>query len=274
MIGNLGELMKGEWVDEFDKRITKKTAFNRFRKHITFTNLDEDYYDISHQDIYVLDTRGRRYINMGLIGAYNTIEIRRPFLDNDLVDFVYALPDSYRKERKLYTKALLYKYPEYYENISWQFTGYPISKKMTIHRKITLLIKNILKKFLILKNSREFSDYANWLRTPDKVKFIKRILDPKNAIYSNYIKENFIDKYVESHYQKNNLIYRCYNMIKFMIYSIKEYILKLFRDSTKSYIFIKNKSVSQYKHDYSEEICRALTMEIWFQQVFNKKYRK
>ena len=273
--GNLGECMKGDWIDEFDRKINKKTALDRFGAHFKFTNLDDDFYDIAHQDPYVIDTRGRRFINVGLIGAFSTIEIRRALLDNDLIDFVYALPDIYRKGNKLYEKALLYKYPEYYKNIKWAFTGFPISKEITIHRKIILSIKKLLKNFPIIKSMRKFADYANWLRTPDMVKLTKKILNPKKAIYSNYIDINFIDKYVEPHNNsKTDLINNCFNILRFLIYSMKEYILKLFRSSNKSFMPILNKFAPQYSHDYSQEICRALTMEIWFQQVFNTKYRK
>jgi len=273
--GNLGECMKGDWIGEFDRKITKKTAIDRFGEHFKFTNVDDDFYDIAHQDPYIIDTRGRRFINVGLIGAFSTIEIRRSLLDNDLIDLVYALPDSYRKERKLYEKALLYKYPEYYENIPWAFTGFPISKEMTIHRKMSVLIKKLLKNFPIIKSMRKFADYPNWLRTPDMVKLTKKILDPKTAIYSNYIKINFIDKYIEPHNNlKTGLINICFKILRFLIYSMKEYILKLFRTSNKSFMSILNEFAPQYSHDYSQEICRALTMEIWFQQVFNKKYRK
>ncbi len=106
------------------------------------------------------------------------------------------------------------------------------------------------------------------------VKLTKTLIDPKNAIISNYININFIDKYIEPHNLKNNLTKTSFNILRFLLYSIKEYILKIFHHSNKPFKFILNKSVSQYNHDFSEEICRALTMEIWFQQVFNKKYRK
>ncbi len=273
--GNLGEILKAEWVDEFDKRVTKKTAFNRFRKHIEFTNLDDEFYDISHQDPYVFDTRGRRLINMGVVAANIAIEIRKPLLDNDLIEFLYALPDGYRKERKLYEKTLLYKYPEYYENIPWQWTGYPISKEMTSRKKFFRFLKKLLEKFSIIKTRSTFTNYAKWLRTPDMVKLTNKIFDPKNAIYSNYTNINFIDKYIEPHNNlKTGLINNCLNILKFLIYSIKEFILTLFQTSNKSFISILNKFAPQYCHDYSQKICRALTMEIWFQQVFNKKYRK
>jgi len=274
--GFLGDIcMGGGWIDEFDKRITRKAAFNWFGKHIKFTNLDDDFYDISHQDPYFIDTRGRRFTNFGLIASSRLVETRRPFLDNDLIEFLYSLPDRYRHKSKLYKKTLLYNYPEYYDNIPWQKTGYPISKEMVLHRKMILVIKKLLKNFPIIKSMRKYADYADWLRIPDMVKLTKKILDPKNAIYSNHININFIDKYIEPHNNlKTDLINKCFNILRFLIHSVKEYILMLFCTSNHSFMVILNKLAPQYCHDYSEEICRALTMEIWLQQVFNKKYRK
>ncbi len=107
------------------------------------------------------------------------------------------------------------------------------------------------------------------------IKLTKKILDPKNAIYSNYIDVNFIDRYIEPHNNlKTDLINNCFNILRFLISSVKEYTLNLVRTSNKSFRPILNEFAPQYSHDYSQEICRALTMEIWFQQVFNKKYRK
>ena len=274
--GFTGDLcMGGGWIDEFDIKITKKAAFNRFGKHIKFTYLDDDFYNISHQDPYFIDTRVRRFTNMGLIACSGTFESRRPFLDNDLIEFLYALPDRYRYESKLYKKALLFKYPEYYKKIPWQKTGYPISTKITLHRKFIGLVKALLKRFEAVKTTEKYTDYANWLITPNIVRLIKKILDPKNAIYSRYINENFICKYLIPHIQKPNLINRSFDMIQIILYLMKEYILFLFRNSPNSFKITLKKlyNVPQYTHDYSKEICRALTMEIWFQQVFNKKYR-
>ena len=275
--GFSGDLcMGGSWIDDLEIRITRAAGYRRFGKHIEFTDLDNDFYDIYHQDPYFIDTRVRRFTNIGLMASSGTSESRRPFLDNDLIEFLYSLPDSYRYESKLYNKALLLKYPEYYEKIPWKKSGYTISKKLTLPRKFIKLVKALLTKFDIIKTAINYSDYANWLRTPKMVKITKKILDPKTALYSNYINENFIEKYVIPHNQKPNLINRCLDMIVFLLHSVKDYILKLFRSSLNSFrIKLKKFNTAPNRtHNYSEEICRALTMEIWFQQVFNKKYRK
>ena len=100
---------------------------------------------------------------------------------------------------------------------------------MTSHKRLFRFIKNLLEKFSIIKTRTTFTDYAKWLRTPDMVKLTNKILDPKNAIYSNYTNINFIYKYIEPHNNlKTDLINNCLNILRFLIYSIKEYILTLF----------------------------------------------
>jgi len=273
--GFIGDLsMGGSWIDELEKKITKGAANKKFGKHIEFTDLNNSFYNISHQDPYFIDTRVRRFTNMGLIRYSFNIETRRPFIDNDLIEFLYSLPDRYRYKSKLFKKTLLNYYPEYFENIPWQKTGYPISKEMTPHRRMILIIKKLLDKFPIIKTKKNFTNYSGWLRTPSIVKLTKKILDPKNALYSNYININFIERYIEPHIDsKANLINIGFNFLRFLIYSMKEYVRKRFHFSNKPFMTLLNKFALKYSHDYSEEICRALTMEIWFQQVFNKKYR-
>jgi len=274
--GQFGECVKGDWINKYDKRIDKATALElyKFGKHIKSTDLNDDFYDIFHQDPYIIDTRGRRFIG-AFYGVESVSEIRRPLLDNDLMEFLYTLPDIYRKEKKIYEKALLYKYPEYFEKIPWNFTGYPISKKMTIHRKIIFNIKKILKNFQITNTNRKFSNYPDWLRNVDVIKFCLRILDPKNALYSNYINENFIENYLKPHCYKMNLINRFYNLVTFILNSIKLYVLNHIHSSNKylSDTIGNFTPTPKQNKDYSNIILRALTMEIWFQQVFNKKYR-
>ncbi|MHA1987707.1 MAG: asparagine synthase-related protein [Promethearchaeota archaeon] len=273
--GFIGDLsMGGSWIDDLEKKINKSAASKKFGNHIEYTDLNNSFYNISHQDPYFIDTRVRRFTNVGLIRYSFNIETRRPFIDNDLIEFLYSLPDKYRYKSKLFKKTLLYYYPEYFENIPWQKTGYPISKEMTLPRRLILTIKKLLDKFPIIKTKRNFTNYSSWLRNPSIVKLTKKILDPKHAIYSNYLNINFIDKYIEPHNDlKANSINIGFNFLRFLIYSIKEYVRKRFHTSNTPFMTILNNIALKYSHDYAEEICRALTMEIWFQQVFNKKYR-
>ena len=133
----------------------KRQAIKRFGKHIEFTDLNDSFYDISHQDPYFIDTRVRKFTNMGLIGYSRNSETRRPFIDNDLIDFLYSISDNYRYKSKLFNMTLLYKYPEYYCKIPYQKTGYSISKNETIFRKIKNLIIHILDVFEIIKTKKK-----------------------------------------------------------------------------------------------------------------------
>ena len=263
----------GSYIDDLDTPITKEAAYRKFRGHYRFTNLKDSFYNVLHQDAYFIDTRVRRFTNMGAFGYSRIVEIRRPLIDNDLIDFLYSISDDYRYKSKLYNKTLLYKYPEYYESIPWQKTGYPISKRETIFGRFKNLIKHLLDVFEIIQTKKKYTDYANWLRSLKMIKIIMRLLDPKNAIYSHYTNENYLTKYFIPHNQNPNLIRKFLDLIKLILYIAKEVSLNKGGISPSYFKDILEKYFLYHRYDYSEEIGRALTMEIWFQQVFNKKYR-
>ena len=102
-----------------------------------------------------------------------------------------------------------------------------------------------------------------------------KLLNPNKALYSKYMDENFIDKYLKPHLHKKFLLNKCYNLVKYLIHSIREYILIYFNKSTISFIDVLKKLFknSEFTHNYTVKLSRAITMEIWFQQVFNGKYK-
>lgn len=272
--GFSGDLcMGGSWIEDIDIPITDEAAYRKFGEHYRFTNLKDSFYNIPHQDSYFIDTRVRRFTNMGTFGYSRIVEIRRPFIDNDLIDFLYSISDKYRDKSKLYDKTLLYKHPEYYCKIPYQKTGQPISKKMTLYLRIKNFIKHILDTYEIIKTKKKYTDYANWLRSPKMIKIIMRLLDPKNALYLQYTNENYLMKYFIPHIQNPNFIHKFLDIIKLILYITKQVLLNKGHIDLPYFKDILEKYLLNHKHDYSEEICRALTMEIWFQQVFNEEYR-
>ncbi len=272
--GFVGDIiMGGSWIGNLNKRIEKGAAIKRFGNQIRFTDLKSSFFNINREGPYFIDTRARRFTNIGQLAISRIIETRKPFLDNDLIEFIYSLPDEYRLHSKLYNKTLLYKHPEYYKKIPWQKTGLAISEKMTLHGKILEIIKTLLEKFSIIESKKNYADYGNWLRTHKIIKLTKKILNPENALYSKYIDINFIVKYLNPIIKNSSLIYRCLNMQKFIFFAIREYFLDLLRDSKKSFLIILKKLFNDYNYNTSKKICRALTIEIWLQQVFNNKYR-
>lgn len=71
----------------------------------------------------VVSNRGIRFVASGSDLLADRLHNLKPFMDADLLDFVYSLPDEYRYNSRLYNAMLLKYYPEYFVTIPWQNTG-------------------------------------------------------------------------------------------------------------------------------------------------------
>jgi asparagine synthetase B (glutamine-hydrolysing) len=69
----------------------------------------------SKKDFFYLDQRLKYYLNPLSYVKRIEIEIRNPFIDNDILDFVVSLPEKYRIRKYLYTKTIQEMFP-------WIFT--------------------------------------------------------------------------------------------------------------------------------------------------------
>ncbi|MGH8071384.1 MAG: asparagine synthase-related protein [Candidatus Entotheonellia bacterium] len=69
----------------------------------------------SKKDFFYLDQRLKHYLNPLSYVKRIEIEIRNPFIDNDILDFVVSLPEKYRIRKYLYTKTIREMFP-------WIFT--------------------------------------------------------------------------------------------------------------------------------------------------------
>jgi len=197
----------------------------------------KDWYLIDKTDPYFINNRVRRFTNGGTMLVAQLIEQRKPFFDNNVIDFVYSLPDSLRYESHIYNKMLLSAFPEYYKNIPWQKTGCPISysdqlvKLITFRNRVINKLKRESKRFgFNFTDLNNYTDYPNWLRQEPARSFFENILYSKNAIYPEYVDKAKVQKYLSDHMQN--------------------------------------------KANYHNELCTALTFELWLQQVFEGKYRE
>ena len=108
---------------------------------------------------FYIDWRMRGFTLHGpRLGLLHGLEYRLPFLDNQVQEFLYSIPLQQKANNRLYRQMLLQTFPEYFKNIPYQATGFPISySPWTI---------KILRGLARLRNrpSHTFADYANWLR--------------------------------------------------------------------------------------------------------------
>ena len=108
---------------------------------------------------FYIDWRMRGFTIHGpRLGLLHGLEYRLPFLDNQVQEFLYSIPLQQKANNRLYRQMLLETFSEYFRNIPYQATGFPIS-----HSSWTV---KILRGLTRLRNrpSHTFADYANWLR--------------------------------------------------------------------------------------------------------------
>jgi len=222
--------------NNLDTKINSKIVKEKTNCKKEISNF-KDWYLIDKTDPYFINNRVRRFTNSGTILVAQLIEQRKPFFDNNVIDFVYSLPDSLRYESHIYNKMLLSAFPEYFNKIPWQKTGCPISypdqlvKLITFRNHVINKLKGESKRFgFNFEDSKNYTDYPAWIRQKPAKSFFENILYAKNAIYPAYVDKAKIQRYLRDHIQN--------------------------------------------KANYHNELCTALTFELWLQQVFEGRYRE
>ncbi len=141
----LSAYLKNKLHIKADRNMTQhfKTAFN----------------EAGSAHAFYIDWRMRGFTIHGpRLGLLHGLEYRLPFLDNQVQEFLYSIPLQQKANNRLYRQMLLETFPEYFRNIPYQATGFPIS-----HSPWTV---KILRRLTGLRNPapHTFADYANWLR--------------------------------------------------------------------------------------------------------------
>lgn len=231
--GYLGDVICGSsYMDGkdylYNKRIDKNIAQAYYRKYATEQWITDGFFEINHVEPFLAMYRGRRFINMGTVNGLYKVDQRKPFFDNKLIEFIYSIPDEYRKNNKLYSAMLLKFFPAFYKDIPWQKTGKTIDKKFSnsLMSKVIKKAKRVPYKLGILKDTSSYTDYKNWLKDSDVSKDISEILEKQTSQYQKYTDIDFKQQYLLPHLNGEK--------------------------------------------DYSEEILRSTTIEIYLKEVFKK----
>lgn len=181
-------------------RISESQARHYYGEHFHFSDTRDSFFDINKVDPYLFCNRGRRLIGLGAEEAEKTIHQRLPFMDTKLMDFSYSLPDEFRMNSKVYNMALLRKYPEFYESIPHSNTRLPLNiNPSLLYKSKRLYYKLVWIAKYKLGIATSYSDVHNWIKVPETANFIRHILNPKTALYSQFTAVNFLEKYVEPH---------------------------------------------------------------------------
>ena len=144
---------------------------------------------------FLLNQRGQRFINSGLIAHSAFAEVRLPFFDFQFLSFSFSIPDKLRANSFIYNKMLLRFFPEFYRTISWQKTGLTIhtplwKQKMGPILKLPSKVKRFASRTFRssdLMASKQFTDYSGWLRIPPGRDILTRFLLKGNPFYCEHL---------------------------------------------------------------------------------------
>lgn len=167
--GFLGDVvLRGSYLPEdraaWDQRVDRHWAEQFYGRFAAHTDLDSPYFDIDHLDAYVLANRGRRFVAMGLTNFQTRIDQRLPFFDNELLEFMYGLPDAYRYQNRFYRSLLLRHHGSFFKDIPWQNTGLPIGQRDGVGYRLARKIRRLPAKLGWQSRAYHYADYCRWIQ--------------------------------------------------------------------------------------------------------------
>jgi hypothetical protein len=148
---------------------------------------------------------------MGIVSGLGHINHRKPFFDNELVKFVFSLPDEYRRNNKLYSSMLLKLFPELFQDIPWQKTRENLNgTKSKVLNNVNVI--------------RGYINYARGIREPSILGDIYDLLDYKKSKYKNFTKIDAVERYLTPHLES----IACNNTENIFRFITTEYYLRKF----------------------------------------------
>jgi len=228
------DLAKSLFIHSYYKKIRdypREIIGNIFRKCKSTSASSIIDYSIATQ--YV-----RRFVNYGNLVKRTHVEVRSPFFDNDLIDFIVNTPPQERRYQFLYTRTFSRLFPEL-SKIPWEKTGLPVNTTNSFAKMTLCLIKKRLKK---------------------KMGIIDRKLTDKRYFKAPSI--NLFAKYTQWSRENKNLI----NFIYSTLLDGKGYSRSILNTKTVERIL---KEHIRGKNNHMELISRLLTFELWSQLFVN-----
>lgn len=176
----------------------------------------------------------RRFVNYGNLVKRTHVEVRSPFFDNDLVDFMVNTPPYERRYQYLYTRTFSRLFPEL-SKIPWEKTGLPVDATNSFAKMTLCLIKKRLKKKMGMVNRKLANN-----------RYFKASSINLFAKYTQWSKEN-----------KNLINFICSTLLDGKGYSRSILNIKTVERILEEHI--------RGKFNHMELISRLLTFELWSQ---------
>lgn len=230
-------ILGGSWLKkrEFARDVSNKSIVSRIIGcHADILERFDRYEGLQKPDFYMLQNRIRRFTYGGTKHWATVVEQRKPFYDNKLIDFVYSLPDRTRYRGHIYKTMLLRTFPDLYRNIPWQNTGVPIGWPQWTGRA------SQISRMLRAKGRSAVARIGFTVADPDSYTDYPIWLRSEPA-------KSFVDKVL------------CHNDCLCADYVSPHIVKQTWREHLAG-------------RNHSSDICRYLTLEIWLQQIYERKY--
>lgn len=197
-------------------------------------NLDE-YEGLTKSDYYLIPNRGRNAWAAGSPLTETYMQARKPFMDNALMEALYALPDSLRANGRLYRRMLVGAFPRYFESIPWSQSGVPYtwprlargaySRAMRVESRLFHRVHAIN---MPGHYRLGYSAYDRWLREEPARSWFDSLLRNPDALYMSYVPHAVVERLWDEHLRGR---------------------------------------------DHSAQICKFATLEVWLRQLLTGEYR-
>ncbi len=175
----------GGWITNPNSKITEEVAIDKFANGYKLTNISDSFYNVPHEDPFFIDNRVRRFTNMGTIQNAKYLEQRKPFFENELVQFTYSIPDEYRLDGLVYKKMISKHLKDLFWSIPTTHSIYPVNRENSsfLHLK-NKLIHGLMRTKLLPQYNWKYTNYEKWYYQPSFQKLIKDLF--KDSIISDY----------------------------------------------------------------------------------------
>ena len=175
--GFAGDLnIGGGWITKLNSKISIDVAKSKFCSGVQLTNIDDSFYNFPHEDPYFIDNRVRRFTNMGTIQNSKTIEQRKPFFENDLIQFIYSIPDEYRQNGLVYNQMIKKHLKELFWNIPTTHSIYPVNRERDYYLRFKTKLKHGLMKIgFVQQYNWKYTNYEDWYYQPNFQSLIKEL---------------------------------------------------------------------------------------------------
>ncbi|MGX1923760.1 asparagine synthase-related protein [Vibrio sp. NH-7] len=169
----------------WDTRANLQNVRSFFGRFSYMVDVDNEFYNIDSVEPVLYMNRVRRFTAMGSVCGLNYLEQRKPFFDNQLVEFVFSLPDAFRANNRIYSEMLKRFFPDFFLEIPWQKTGkvvgllHPKPLYMKVYHRI---IRLLFGPGFTRKQGKEFTDYPNWLRSDSSREFFTKLASKDTSV--------------------------------------------------------------------------------------------